>query len=343
MVSSFRDSCTCDTTPLPSSDAIKTHKEAIDYLNKIKYNNLPAITDKQVTKILKLLISEKLTYLKWNNYLKNVEKLEKCFRKSETFTLEKATEIFHSHLEPFNKEEFDVNQKLPGIDLTPVGFAAQNKSPALLNALIQAKADVNCGSKNSQDLQIQSPLHLVFQDSPTHVQARLEMNYSYYTFPDLQTECINVLIQHGCDPNSREIGDKSEVIFFNIPLTCAIEHGNTDQVESLVKAKADINIKINRGPFTTSYTTPLHMAISQISTLRKLVEFGADFFEMSSRHLETAAGEAKRLTNGNESFQFLSEIMAKRLDDTRVTLLELRFPKVLIDIVLDYLRFPRTK
>lgn len=341
MVSSFRHSCTSDTTPLPSADAINTHQEAIDYLNKIKYNNLPAITDKQVAKILKLLIPEKLTYLKWNNYLKNIEKLEKCFRKSETFTLDKATEIFHSHLEPFNKEEFDVNQKLPGIDLTPVGFAAQNKSPALLNALIEAKADVNCGSKNSQDLQIHSPLHLLFENSPIHIQTRLEMNYSYYTFPDLQTECINVLIQHGCNPNSKVLGDDGEHID-NTPLTCAIEYGNADQVESLVKAKADININIRRGPFITSYTTPLHMGISQISTLRKLVEFGADFFAMSSR-LETAASEAKRLTNGKESFQFLCEVKAKRLDDTRVTLLELRFPNVLIDIVFDYLRFPRTK
>lgn len=342
MVSSFRHSCTSDTTPLPSADAINTHQEAIDYLNKIKYNNLPAITDKQVTKILKLIVPERLTYLKWYHQLRNIEKLEKCFRKSETFTLDKATEIFHSHLEPFNKEEFDVNQKLLSIDLTPVGFAAQNKSPALLNALIESKADVNCGSKNSQDLQIHSPLHLVFEDSPIHIQTRLEMNYSYYTFPDLQTECINVLIQHGCDPNSKVLGDKSEVIFFSTPLTGAIEHGNTDQVESLVKAKADINIKINRGPFTTSYTTPLHMGISQISTLRKLVEFGADFFALNSR-LMTAAGAAKILTNGNESFQFLCEVMAKRLEESRVTLLELRFPNVLIDIVTDYLRFPGTK
>lgn len=372
---------------VPDPSVIKSHEKAVSFVSNIRsYHRLPEISEKQLVRIINLLVKDTFNS---RVYLQQLEKLEKCFEKSKKFTLEKATKIFLSHIQQLQKENiFDVNKPFQIkqhrdssiSEITPVGFAAMNKAPALLTALIKAGGNVDEGQIGSE---LASPFHLVLLNSDLHENHNdLPPEYLefvgtsfFYSFPKLQAQCIDVLHQYGCNPNSI---CKTELIHYRYdshiqsettPLWGAMLKFNRDQpggekeLISLVNAKADINFK-NNG------LTPLQYAVYYMHTLERvehLVELGADIFtttdEISFDALEGRKWVNKRvneltvldlsrnpnITRGRplydydrETNKYLAILMEANLPGyqlkTRAQLLTVaNLPDVLVNIVMSYL------
>lgn len=362
-----------DTYSVPNPSKVNSHERAVWFLDHItSCARLTEISKKQLIKIINLLVKDTFNP---KTYLENIEKLEKCFLKSKKYTLEKATKVFLEHIEGLQKEKkFDVNQTFavksgerkwdPLVNLTPIGFAAMRKAPALLNALIKAGGNVNCGERNEFQTCVASPLHLIFvnqyflqkdiYDEPSMHQLGSYSNH-YRSFK-LQGKCIDILKQYGCEPNST---CKSNLIdyswrnyhVYNSKLTpiwialLELYRGklDTDTMTSLVQAKADIN-------FQSVSVTPLQYAairIDDIGITKILVQLGADLFVTTeegrtvcdlckSKPTNPYAFEENE-DNFNEKYKYLKEEMKGYKLKAQATLLKFIPVKPLTSIVIEYL------
>lgn len=297
---------------IPNPSKVNSYERAVWFVNNLEsYGNLPKISEKQLIKIVNLLVKDTF-YSK--SYLENLEKLEKCFQRSRKYTLEKATNVFLDHIEKLQKEEiFDVNQTFnvkivekTFANLSPIGFAAMSKSPALLNALIKAGGDVNCGERNSTQQRASSPLHLIFVDSYLHGLDCMDAKYykykgNCYSFDELAIKCIDILKEYQCEPNFICLSPlilhsffKPNFNYFSFQGLCTTpiwialmrwdylkkesdKEGMTlyeNAITSLVQSKANIDFQ-NKGLTLLQYAIDF---IDDIGLTKMLVQLGADLF-----------------------------------------------------------------
>lgn len=293
---------------IPTVSRINTWPKAAQFVSEIVqlgYDRFPKVSEKQLVKITQLLVRDPFNS---KFHLMNLEKLEKCFHLSEEFNLEKAKRIFLTHIKSLQEnQKFDVNQILDEqTGLMPVGFAAMSKSPALLNALIQAGGLIFCGQAKIEDPhgvfklyhEKASPVHLLLENYDGHKEiydghkeineAFVEsiLNPKYYQFPQEMLECINILHQGGCDFNSASDSDllqkssKDKSVVKRTPiwqaLTRSLSFVNYQLImKALVNAKADID-SINENGWT-----PLQCATKNNwdwNDVKFLIELGADLF-----------------------------------------------------------------
>lgn len=302
---------------IPKPSKVNSHERAVWFVNHLEsYGNLPKISEKQLIKIVNLLVKDTF-YSK--TYLEDLEKLEKCFQRSRKYTIEKATKVFLDHIERLQKEEiFDVNQTFnvkivekTFSHLSPIGFAAMSKSPALLKALIKAGGDVNCGERNSTQQRASSPLHLIFVDSYLHGLNDMDAKYykykgNCYSFDELIIKCIDILKEYQCEPNSICLSPlvlhsffKPNFNYFSFqglcttPIWIALMRWNymknesdkegmtlyENAIISLVQSKANIDFQ-NKGLTLLQYAVDF---IDDIGLTKMFVQLGADLFVTTER------------------------------------------------------------
>lgn len=238
----------------PNPAKVHSFESALKFFNSINYRKLPQPTEENLINIVKHLVKDEFNVY---YHLRAFELLEKGFRKSKEFTTAKILRVFSAHIEKMQREyKFDVNHEINignGRMLTPIGFAAESYSPALLQALINAGGNVNSAQKQKG---VCSPLHLFFFSSPIHqfsppipMEWRGPPPIHTYSFPSEKNETLDVLLKNGCDPNL--VCDTSLIKLEGekklTPLKIALRLDNQGAVKSLIKAKADIYFKTQEG------------------------------------------------------------------------------------------------
>ena len=279
---------------VPNPARVNSPEKALWFASHIDPCKLPRITEKQLVRIVGYLAK---TDFQPNTHFDYLGFLEKGFRTSGKFTLEKTTKIFQEYIEGLQKElAFDVNKQFK-LDkqtwITPLGFGALVKAPSLMNALIKSGAEVNCAQRTYE---ISSPYHLVCvnyygrrdYDNAINVDKRWLHNYD---FSHLKADCINILISHQGDPNSicktklvrhvscyrfDKLTKNTTALWIHlIDIMGSISTNKT--LRTLIKANADINSR-NNGE------TPLSFLAKQMNDdkswkfviMKDLVESGAD-------------------------------------------------------------------
>lgn len=341
---------------VPNPAKVNSPERALWFLQNIKPSELPRITENQLIQIVGHVAK---TVFKPKTHLEYLEYLEKGLRISGEFTLEKTSRIYREYIESLQKEQkfeineqFQLNQKTW---ITPVGFAALLKAPALLNVLIQSGGNVNCGQRGSE---FSSPFHLIFvksyeEDSRKyHHYSCLDKRWWHnYDFSNLTIECINVLKQHQGNPNAicktklLQHSNFSDSCIYGhkltrltsalwIPVTGMINSGfETKEIKALVDAKADLDFR-NNGE------TPLSLVAKNVSMIglglhlmKFLVESGADVLVSNDeRWLDEIT---KRYPDAHE---YIKEKLRVRIQkDLQNVLLEVIPVRPLAHIVLGYM------
>lgn len=303
---------------------------------------LPTYSDKKVSKILSHLKIARVQDGLNQHFIKLVS-IEECFKKSQTFSFEKGTELFHKHLEELKKEGLNLHGNLNQWQTTPLGFAARQRSPGLVNALLQAKADVNYGTMNG-DKSTNSPLHLLCMEIIHYSRRR---NLPLSSIQNYQTECTEILIRSKA--NLESLDEASHLL--DTPLFLATRNGYDNVVKLLVNAKANlyldiINKNVNPNPLAHRIPTPLHVIAGSEIEIEKsllvtktLVNVGIDFFTVNL-FKETAADEA-RSSKKPAVFCYLNNLMVDFMSETKAVLNQIGFPQALAPIVFDYLLNPQ--
>lgn len=187
------------------------------------------LTDEKLKKLLECFNSFLSVKLNWKEHIYTLTKLEITFKKSTTFTLQKAIGLFQGHIEQLQKSGFEINKFYPIKKAneqendkyeTYLGVAATHLCPALVQALINSRADVKKGEKDSDF----SPLDLMVRGTYNHDRAAANT-------------CIKLLAANGCNPNGFKLDN------YIPPLGLAALGNNADLMNSLIQAKADINWK----------------------------------------------------------------------------------------------------
>lgn len=270
----------------------------------------------------------------WDYHIAYLGIFEKCFRKSTEFNFEKITNLFISYINSIKENGFDSNGLMGMKIRTILGHAVINQLPALVNALIKTGANVNSKAKDRMGTRLPLPIHYI-------------CSRSFYNPPfsqELANHNIQILTQNGCDLNTSECPD-SPFETNRTALWSAARQCQVATVISLVKAKADINlIRVHN---EEGDSTPLQAVVSreiwdidssaqilrdQLSTVKTLVNLSADLFIKNHRK-QTALSLAKVYAKA-EIASFLKQSMS--IQKIRAKLGP-KLPKVLINIVMDYL------
>lgn len=303
---------------VPSSEvsitSITPYKKELEFFKTNSYSEIKStISYEFMEKLVKVLENPHLRNLDlvakgdWCLCVWRISIIEHCFRKSEEFTLEKASSVFLQFFESVQKQGFDVNLPLSPNDYTALGWATEYRAPAVITALIEAGADVNGGKRH--------PLVHIMGESNVRPKPPYE----------LVEQCFDILVKNGCNPNSLVEKDKVTPLWI-----AAIRGDSHNLIRSLVKAKADVNVKTGNLD-----ATPLQAALKcsvdrfdiddSLPTVKTLVELGADIFAADGRKVEF------KIAN------YLNKI-AYPMKQTQTIFLNLDFiPKVLKNIVLEYL------
>ena len=190
-----------------------------------------------------------------------------------------AVEIFKNLAPIANARRINVRAKDP-YGNTPLHQAARNQNPDIINALIQAGADIRAKNK--------------YGYTPLHWAAWWNEN------PDT----INALIQAGADINAK---DEDGIT----PLHRAAQNENADIISALIQAEADINAKDKDGD------TPLHLAAGfneNPDIINALIQADADILaqdKYGNTPLHRAANWNKNIDIINALIQAGSDIHAK--------------------------------
>lgn len=337
----------CFSTAVPLSK----YEETVKFVEKLSWHHSSSISEEYLTEILSLLEthgilsipkeSEKTYDSKWDFHMHNLKMLEVCFRKSQEFTIEKASNIFYKHFEAIKKQGFEINGILNRMGDIPLCAVTYSRHPALVKALIKAGADINSGVSYCNGSIISSPLTII----STSLSSPFE--------DGLTEECIQILTKHGCDPNKVDRGWEEEK---TTPLWLAALNGHDAAVRALVNAKAHINTEINDPTYSTALQAATLGNGFYLQTMKVLVELGANLFTKNSKQ-QTALDLSKANLNhfrleskGTDDdlarivkhmnisayFEKAMEVIAP-LEETRVTLLAHNIPKCLIGIVFEYI------
>lgn len=306
----------------------------------------PAISEEFLGKVLSILETnifptekkEVVSSRDLEFYFIQLEKLERCAKKSSNYSFEKTVILFHKHFEAISKKGYginDINTSRDQYNQTSIGWAFTHKAPVLLSALIKAGADVNCGTleKIGDEIVKKSPLHL------------LNENRSVYTYwmdsqisANITVQCVSILLNNGCDANAKCVeGDAQE----RTPLCFAATFGIESIVKLLVKGKADINLEFDDGYF--GFFRPLDFAAAQCQDgspmINLFISLGADFFAVGNGH-ETAEMIAKRLKN-LKTVKTLNDAKMAFIKETHSVLSSSIRINDLIDIIISYLDGPK--
>lgn len=179
--------------------------------------------------------------------------LESSYRASKLINSEIAVRIFTNYFESLKKRGFDVNASTTD-GHKPLFFAAKHRCPFVVQALINAKADVNCKSGINEE----SSLHILAQGD----------------FTDLARDCFDILVKNECDLNIRTrdygVTDNKNIT----PIWQATVSTNIPYINALVNAKADVNLQENSNQITL-----LHYA-TDIKVVKTLVASRTDIFAL---------------------------------------------------------------
>lgn len=328
-----------------SEDAADKSKKIDKLIRNFRENSIgkthPSISGEVLIEILNILRTKivDLHETRGDNFFKTytgiVTKylyiLEICYRKDPKFKLEIATSVFQKHLEDLmnTKKENELTAKAveskkkvisfdPNGDsnfaITPVGFAVQKNSPALLEALINVKADIDNGYNSA------------YPHSP--------LDYITYHETDrkLTVECIDILIKHKCDLNKISDRSRETYIYMVTPLSNLVwKTGSEQEIRTLVNAKADINGKAIREQREWSLINEAIVADENFSKIEVLIELGADPFEVDFDDLSKYdKGKVKN---------YLMKALAAKADQIRELLLVFKVHKDLSNIVIRYLGY----
>lgn len=295
--------------------------------------NEPAISERQLIDYLSILKQEKPP-IRIGGIVGHFIKLERLFRKSEEFTIGKTAEIFLKFLRSRENHKIEVNLKLD-MGITALGYAFHGNSPALIQAFIQAGADVNCGSRSEENDSIDGlPLQFL-NDHRSTVDSQL------------MVDCVDIALKHGCNPNAKivknyGINTHNYVPLWNVVFSTITK--NEDIIKSLIKGKADVNIEID-----SETATPLHALLNnenrKLTVVKILFEEGANLFA-TDKDGKTVVESAKRIAGISKSrddieiFVYLNnavDVLSKEIS----VALERTIPvKPLVDIIAGYLGFP---
>lgn len=300
------------------------------------------LTDEKLKKLLECLNSFlSVSKLHWKEHIYTLTKLEITFKKSTTFTLQKAIGLFQGHIEQLQKSDFEINKFYPIKKAseqevvkyqTYLGVAATHSCPALVQALINSRADVNKGEKDSYF----SPLDLIVRGTYNHDRAAIDA-------------CIQLLATNGCNPNGFKLDN------YISPLGWAALGNNADLMNSLIQAKADINWK-NDGYIafkipgcTLGPLNFLEMAlfrpVPNIDAINLLISAGIDLF--ATNIIETILKDPIIMSYVWENVEFSGEQIYPLLSQKSITYItqvkadvnSFVSVSVLTDIVVGYL-FP---
>lgn len=272
----------------------------------------------------------------WFFHLSNLKIIESFARKSEKFSFEEVTKIFHSHFENIKKQGFSVHQQLLS-DLQAT-FPLEHVSfdtPAITAALIKAGANVNHFCYNGFG-ELQSPLYSIATTS------------NQLASEQLIDQTIEILTDAGCDPNGcNPNNNKSSFPLkyspgFNTPLAWAAISGREGAIKSLIKVKADVNFgNTKESSLLLKFVSPhsyrvfFHEEDKSLSVIRILVEAGTDLFvaNQDRKTAEEVAREHKRFKIAS----FLNESAISYFKTLRLILLNHIPVTVLNQIIIDYL------
>src|ERR1700733_11721318 len=110
---------------------VESYNKVMEFFDDYTYATAPCVTD-DFLNIMLIILCRNLTAdvkereaanrIKWGLHMINLIKLEINFRKSDTFTIEKAIDIFHKHFELLKTKGFDINNMLNLHRTNPIGL-----------------------------------------------------------------------------------------------------------------------------------------------------------------------------------------------------------------------------
>lgn len=327
----------------PAAPDKKTKSEisAIMRCGNIRLNFDTTMTAHKVKSLLKALISvmENVS-IGFDSHIITLINLEKCFRKSETYTYQISLSIFQEHLEQIKKIGFEIDtlycktdaftkDGFKGPNATFLGIATRRKCPVLVEALIKAGANVNLGRTYSywspweENRHTCSPLFLLIKQ---HYGDR-DLSYKDQIDVSYMDQCVRILTENGCNPN--ECDTNMQPL-----LRKAISYKNLNLAKSLVKAKADINLMhpdtIAAGKMISIFENvgPKQMQI--------VMQLGAELFANDS--VKTILNSPPKC-NLEHTYCILYNASIAYVRYTEDNLLEF-IPKSLVRIVGEYLNLP---
>lgn len=262
----------------------------------------------------------------------NYTALNICFERSKEYSFDKATSLFQGHFEALQKNGYEINSKYTRAAHTPLGLATQTSMPAICQALINIKADVYDSWKSERGV---------------HSNLAIGIGYSYCLKKEDRLKCLQILLSHGCDPNSDRAANG--IIGKTPPMILVAHRLENDIIQMLADAAVDINIfdAFRVSTEKTVKTTPLLAAIvsnvtsstfgSQVSTINLLVNLKADLFVRNEEG--EFADEVARKSKKPELAQYL---LTLQISQIRKILEELNkyLASVLSNIVIDYVVYP---
>lgn len=326
-----------DFSSSPSS--LQNTESLMKYLDNLNVSE--PTSDQQVTTIMNLMVIHLPIPFDGQKIVTYCRQLEWSFQRSKTYTPEKASQIYQNFFEALSKKGFNINSRLKGFDTadgeeTPIGWATGFKVYTLVGALIKAGANVNCGAKNHNGITKKSPIHLIIYNGYER-NRRLDC--------PSQMECLNILLNNGCDPNAREVNpDCMQKHEYNLhPLYHAAENNNVSLFRKLIEGKASIDVCDEIASKHKAYDAPSLLEVAYKNYATDVVNLlavelgGADLFDYNF--------ELKRIS-ARKSLSGYSPFMESKIDEIKIEfitrtrlILDDKIPKVLINIVAEYLEY----
>lgn len=193
--------------------------------------------------------------------------LEKSYRLSKQIDKKIAITIFSSYFESICKRGFDLNAPSYNSEVM-LSYAVRSQCPFIVQAVIDAKADVNARFNNQE-----TALYVLAEEGSERQRG----------FTELHKESLAILLNNGCDLNisTTRYNDNRKNL---TPLDRALGDSNCGHeyrfecshaeklVKALVDAKADVNPtnELDKMPY-------LHHSLA-INYIKILVDAGADLF-----------------------------------------------------------------
>lgn len=309
------------------------------------------LSEEKLKKILNTFISlMELTNFNWGSHIYTLTNLEKCFRKSSTFSLQKAISIFQEHIEQIAKFGFAINKKY-AVDIiknesersnahkskqywTYVGVAAVELCPALLEALKKSGADMNnCDEESQSAMELVSWFHSHRDTSQ-------------------MDNCVTFFVANGYNPNDKRIRlNKTHKIPDVSHLLDAIVYNDQALVKSLIAVKADIHWKNPEGDTLIGKTTEkvsnyleavLRWEYVRTDSVKIVMSYGIDLFETDiiKEKLKELSKSYTERTWKTEEGLLLSQASIAYIGHIKESLQAVLGVKPLTDIVCNYLNFP---
>lgn len=348
----------------PSDSLTKDYTEVNKLLDAVQ---VPSISNECLSNILNLFSKYFIEYTHDYSecvkileiHFRNLEKLERCSQNTKEFSLE-VVKIFTSHFEWLDKNEELIKRNFSihrvsttngythnfGLRWDCVAWAIAFKSSIVLTALFNSRESSSEKSKLKLSKPLTEPLVRALLHRPSHLNIDL--------LKQKTAKCIEILITNGYDLNaSMSVEGWGERNPTPIYYACTeMPYGGPtnsayrkDLIESLITAKADVNLSGLSGGRGADHTTPLFRLLSydfltkhDFQNVKTLIEEGADL--LARNNLDQTVDEFASRSNflKNDIKDYLKE--AKKGSFIRINAeLNSYFIKAICNIILAYVGF----